>query len=103
MVSGGLRATDGGSNDALAMGTGVLGRPASGAPGEVARYPPHVRRRLLVKPGLTGLWQVSGRSDLSWRRSVRLDRADAASWLFVRDVVIIWRTFAAVIGRRDAY
>jgi lipopolysaccharide/colanic/teichoic acid biosynthesis glycosyltransferase len=103
MVSGGLGATDGGSNDARATRTRVLGIPASGAPREVARYPAHVRRRLLVKPGLTGPWPVSGRIGLSWRGSVRLDRADAVSWSFVRDVVIIWRTFAAVIGRRDAY
>ncbi len=55
-----------------------------------------VRRRLLVRPGITGLWQVSGRSELSWDDSVRLDLYYVDNWSLAFDLVIIWRT----VGRR---
>ncbi|WIB67964.1 sugar transferase [Curtobacterium sp. MCBD17_035] len=70
---------------------------------EVDRYDPHVHRRFLVKPGLTGLWQVSGRSDLSWADSVRLDLYYVENWSTTGDLVILWRTFRAVIATRGAY
>lgn len=71
---------------------------------EVERYPLDLRRRrLLVKPGMTGLWQVSGRSDLSWEETVRLDLQYVESWSVLLDAVVIWRTFRAVISGRGAY
>jgi exopolysaccharide biosynthesis polyprenyl glycosylphosphotransferase len=62
-----------------------------------------VRRRLLVKPGMTGLWQVSGRSELSWDDSVRLDLYYVDNWSLAFDLVILWRTVGVVFGRRGAY
>lgn len=70
---------------------------------EVDRYDDVVERRLLVKQGLTGLWQVSGRSDLSWEESVRLDLDYVENWSLLRDVQIIWRTVRAVTRGRGAY
>lgn len=70
---------------------------------EVARYDPHVRRRLDVRPGMTGLWQVSGRSDLSWRDTVRLDLYYVDNWSLLQDLVILMRTFKAVFGSDGAY
>jgi len=70
---------------------------------EVAAYEQDVHRRLLVKPGLTGLWQVSGRSDLSWEDSVRLDLYYVENWSFTSDLRILWRTLRAVTERRGAY
>src|ERR1035437_5341247 len=63
---------------------------------EVDRYSPHVQRRLHVKPGMTGLWQVSGRSDLSWEESVRLDLAYVENWTLFGDSIIVARTALAV-------
>ena len=59
-------------------------------------YDDHTHRRLLVKPGITGLWQVTGRSDLSWEESVRLDLYYVENWSFMQDLIIIWRTLSAV-------
>ena len=70
---------------------------------EVAGYDEDVHRRLMVKPGLTGLWQVSGRSDLSWEDSVRLDLYYVENWSFTGDLRILWRTLRAVVDRRGAY
>ena len=70
---------------------------------ECAEYAPHVRRRLLVKPGMTGLWQVSGRSDLPWEESVRLDLRYVEDWSFALDVVILWKTIRAVLSGQGAY
>ena len=70
---------------------------------EVMAYSGHVHRRLLVKPGITGLWQVSGRSDLSWEESVRLDLYYVENWSFIQDLVISWRTVRAVLGSSGAY
>lgn len=77
--------------------------PRPPLPEESARYAPAVRRRLLVKPGLTGLWQVSGRSDLPWEESVRLDLRYVEDWSLALDAVIIWKTFRAVFGGQGAY
>jgi exopolysaccharide biosynthesis polyprenyl glycosylphosphotransferase len=61
------------------------------------------RRRLLVRPGMTGLWQVSGRSDLSWEESVRLDLYYVENWSLAVDAVILLRTVIAVLRRHGAY
>jgi exopolysaccharide biosynthesis polyprenyl glycosylphosphotransferase len=70
---------------------------------EVEAYDDDVQRRLLVKPGVTGLWQVSGRSDLSWDRSVRLDLSYVDNWSMVSDMLIIAKTVRAVFQRKGAY
>ena len=70
---------------------------------EVAVYENHVHRRFLVKPGITGLWQVSGRSSLSWEDTVRLDLYYVENWSITGDVVILWRTAKAVVGRDGAF
>ena len=70
---------------------------------EVAQYDDSVRRRLLVRPGLTGLWQVSGRSDLTWDESVRLDLRYVENWSLALDLQILWQTCHAVIRPRGAY
>ncbi|MEW5813227.1 MAG: sugar transferase [Actinomycetota bacterium] len=70
---------------------------------EVEAYDCDVLRRLLVKPGVTGLWQVSGRSDLSWDKSVRLDLSYVDNWSMIGDLVIIAKTLRAVVQRRGAY
>ncbi|OLF04458.1 exopolysaccharide biosynthesis polyprenyl glycosylphosphotransferase [Actinophytocola xinjiangensis] len=77
--------------------------PRPPLPQECARYEPDMRRRLLVKPGLTGLWQVSGRSDLSWEEAVRLDLRYVEDWSLAMDVMILWKTFRAVLGGQGAY
>jgi lipopolysaccharide/colanic/teichoic acid biosynthesis glycosyltransferase len=60
-------------------------------------------RRLAVRPGLTGLWQVSGRSDLSWEEAVRLDLRYVENWSLALDLLILWKTASAVIRSRGAY
>lgn len=70
---------------------------------EVATYDGEVKRRLLVRPGITGLWQVSGRSDLSWDESVRLDLTYVENWSMASDFVIILKTVRAVLLRQGAY
>jgi exopolysaccharide biosynthesis polyprenyl glycosylphosphotransferase len=77
--------------------------PRPPLPGEVARYDSSVSRRLLVKPGLTGLWQISGRSDLSWEESVRLDLRYVENWTLALDLLILWKTASAVLRSRGAY
>lgn len=70
---------------------------------EVAGYPSDMRRRLAVKPGLTGLWQVSGRSDLSWDESIRLDLTYVENWSLLMDLTILARTVSAVVRSSGAY
>nr|WP_235494593.1 sugar transferase [Geodermatophilus sp. Leaf369] len=77
--------------------------PRPPLPAEVARYDRTVSRRLLVKPGLTGLWQVSGRSDLAWEEAVRLDLRYVENWSLASDAAIIWKTVRAVLGTSGAY
>ena len=77
--------------------------PRPPLPDEVERYETHDHRRLLVKPGMTGLWQVSGRSDLSWDESVRLDLYYVENWSLALDLAIIARTMWAVLRSRGAY
>ena len=70
---------------------------------EVNGYEPHVHRRFLVRPGVTGLWQVSGRSNLSWEDSVRLDLYYVENWSIMGDLVILWRTVRAVLAKEGAF
>ncbi|ABD10715.1 MULTISPECIES: sugar transferase [Frankia] len=84
-------------------GTMSLVGPRPPLPSEVARYEDDVHRRLMVKPGLTGLWQISGRSDLEWDESVRLDLRYVENWSLAMDFVILWRTVFAVLRREGAY
>jgi exopolysaccharide biosynthesis polyprenyl glycosylphosphotransferase len=77
--------------------------PRPPLPAEVDLYERHVSRRLLVKPGITGLWQVSGRSDLPWDEAVRLDLYYVDHWSPTMDVAIIAKTFSAVIKGAGAY
>lgn len=70
---------------------------------EVETYDNVVVRRMLVRPGMTGLWQVSGRSDLSWEESVRLDLSYVENWTLMGDITILWRTCRAVISSNGAY
>ena len=72
-------------------------------PAEDGDFLGDVRRRLLVKPGITGLWQVSGRSELSWDDAVRLDLYYVDNWSLAFDLVILWRTVGVVFARRGAY
>ncbi|WP_431840185.1 sugar transferase [Gordonia hongkongensis] len=85
------------------MGSMSLVGPRPPLPDEVERYDGRVARRMLVKPGMTGLWQVSGRSDLSWEESVRLDLSYVENWSIMQDSLILWRTVRAVIGKDGAY
>jgi exopolysaccharide biosynthesis polyprenyl glycosylphosphotransferase len=77
--------------------------PRPPLPAEVAQYQIDDARRMLVKPGLTGLWQVSGRSDLTWEESMRLDLRYADNWSIALDLLILWKTARAVLGSDGAY
>jgi lipopolysaccharide/colanic/teichoic acid biosynthesis glycosyltransferase len=87
----------------VVMGSMSLVGPRPPLPEETARYGPDLRRRLLVKPGLTGLWQVSGRSDLPWEEAVRLDLRYVEDWSLALDAVILWKTLRAVYTGAGAY
>jgi exopolysaccharide biosynthesis polyprenyl glycosylphosphotransferase len=87
----------------VVLGTMSLVGPRPPLPLEVARYEDHVHRRLLVKPGLTGLWQISGRSDLSWDESVQLDLRYVENWSLGEDLFILWKTVRAVARGSGAY
>lgn len=77
--------------------------PRPALPCEVAKYAGPVHRRLAVRPGMTGLWQVSGRSDLAWDATVRLDLDYVDNWTPTLDAAILARTVPAVLGHRGAY
>ncbi|MGP4001657.1 sugar transferase [Streptomyces sp. 8N706] len=77
--------------------------PRPPLPEEVAQYDAVEMRRLTVKPGLTGLWQISGRSDLSWDETVALDLRYADNWSIGGDLDVIARTLRAVVDGRGAY
>jgi exopolysaccharide biosynthesis polyprenyl glycosylphosphotransferase len=72
-------------------------------PAEDGDFLGDVRRRLLVRPGMTGLWQVSGRSDLSWDDAVRLDLYYVDNWSLTFDLTILWRTIGVVLRTKGAY
>ena len=77
--------------------------PRPALPVEAAKYGDHMRRRLVVKPGMTGLWQINGRSDLPWDEAVRLDLRYVENWSFILDLQILWKTLSAVMGGYGAY
>lgn len=77
--------------------------PRPALPSEVDAYDDDARRRLHVRPGITGLWQVSGRSDLSWEDTVRLDSYYVDNWSFTQDLQILIRTVRAVLASSGAY
>ncbi|WP_372727427.1 sugar transferase [Nocardioides sp.] len=77
--------------------------PRPPLPLEVAGYDGHAQRRLRVRPGMTGLWQVSGRSDLSWSEAIRLDLYYVDNWSMMQDLSILARTVGAVFSSRGAY
>lgn len=77
--------------------------PRPPLPSEVTAYDGRVFRRLYIKPGITGLWQVSGRSDLSWDESVRLDLRYVENWSLMSDLMIMWRTVKVMISPKGAY
>jgi exopolysaccharide biosynthesis polyprenyl glycosylphosphotransferase len=85
------------------LGQMSLVGPRPALPDEAARYAEHVRRRLVVRPGLTGLWQVNGRSDLSWEESVRLDLRYVENWSFALDLQIVWKTIMVILQGSGAY
>ena len=77
--------------------------PRPPLPAEVDLYEEYVHRRMRVKPGITGLWQVSGRSDLNWDQSVRLDLYYVENWSPIQDLLIMVRTVKAVLAKEGAY
>jgi exopolysaccharide biosynthesis polyprenyl glycosylphosphotransferase len=77
--------------------------PRPPIPDEVSEYADDARRRLLVKPGMTGLWQVSGRADLTWQDTVRLDLYYVENWSVALDCLVLWKTFGAIVHGRGAY
>jgi exopolysaccharide biosynthesis polyprenyl glycosylphosphotransferase len=85
------------------LGDMSLVGPRPALPQETARYGRHMLRRLAVKPGITGLWQVSGRSDLSIDDSVRLDVRYVENWSLLLDLQIIWKTGRAILSGSGAY
>jgi exopolysaccharide biosynthesis polyprenyl glycosylphosphotransferase len=70
---------------------------------EVEVYEHAVHRRLYVRPGMTGLWQINGRTDLSWDEAVRLDLYYVENWSLALDGLILWKTLAAVLRGKGAY
>ena len=77
--------------------------PRPPLPTEVARYAKDTVRRLRVRPGMTGLWQVSGRSDLAFDEAIRLDLYYVDNWSMLQDLTILARTLGAVLGTKGAY
>ncbi|MDQ4502976.1 sugar transferase [Sinomonas sp. ASV322] len=80
------------------FGTMSLVGPRPQRHGEVALYDEAARRRLLLKPGMSGLWQVGGRSTLSWEDSIRLDLFYVENWSLTGDLIVLWRTIRAVLA-----
>lgn len=76
--------------------------PRPQVPREVALYDSRAIRRLRARPGITGLWQVSGRSDVAWHEAVMLDLHYVDNWSLTLDAVLLWRTVAAVLTARGA-
>ena len=85
------------------LGDMSLVGPRPPLPDEAAKYAEHVHRRLVVKPGITGLWQVNGRANLPWDEAVRLDLRYVENWSFALDLQILWKTFSALLRRSGAY
>ena len=87
----------------VVLGDMSLVGPRPALPTEAAKYGDHMRRRLVVKPGITGLWQVNGRSDLPWDEAVRLDLRYVENWSLALDLQIMWKTWSAVLRGHGAY
>jgi lipopolysaccharide/colanic/teichoic acid biosynthesis glycosyltransferase len=87
----------------VVLGDMSLVGPRPPLPSEAEHYRDSTHRRLVVRPGLTGLWQVSGRADLSWEESVTLDLRYVDNWSITLDLQILWRTLRAVFAARGAY
>jgi exopolysaccharide biosynthesis polyprenyl glycosylphosphotransferase len=87
----------------VVLGQMALVGPRPPLPTETALYEPDVHRRFAVKPGVTGLWQVSGRSDLAWEEAVRLDLRYVDNWSLTLDLQIVARTVRAVLRHAGAY
>jgi exopolysaccharide biosynthesis polyprenyl glycosylphosphotransferase len=87
----------------IVVGQMSLVGPRPPLPAEVKNYESHMHRRLYIKPGLTGMWQVNGRSNLSWEESVRLDLYYVENWSLAGDLMIIWRTVKIVLRPLGAY
>ncbi|NNC11898.1 sugar transferase [Planctomonas sp. JC2975] len=77
--------------------------PRPPLPCEVDAYEGAVHRRLFIKPGLTGMWQIGGRSDLTWDESVRLDLYYVENWSLTGDLIILWRTAKVLVHPAGAY
>jgi lipopolysaccharide/colanic/teichoic acid biosynthesis glycosyltransferase len=77
--------------------------PRPPLPEELSRMPAEALCRLRVRPGMTGLWQVGGRADLSASEALRLDRDYVENWSLALDVAVLWRTIGAVLSGRGAY
>ncbi|WP_354236205.1 sugar transferase [Arthrobacter sp. UYEF3] len=77
--------------------------PRPPLPTEVERYEKFTNRRLLIKPGITGLWQINGRSTLPWEESIRLDLYYVENWSLTGDLIILWRTFRALRSPAGAF
>jgi exopolysaccharide biosynthesis polyprenyl glycosylphosphotransferase len=77
--------------------------PRPQLPGEVEGYAGDVSRRLLIKPGITGLWQINGRSNLGWEESVRWDLYYVENWSLTGDIMILWRTVRVILRPVGAY
>jgi exopolysaccharide biosynthesis polyprenyl glycosylphosphotransferase len=85
------------------LGQMSLVGPRPALPEEAAKYGEYVRRRLAVRPGITGLWQIHGRSDLPWEEAVRLDLRYVENWSLALDLLILWKTWPAVARGHGAY
>lgn len=85
------------------VGSMSLVGPRPPLPAEVAAYADHEQRRLLAKPGITGPWQIGGRSDLSWEDGLLLDVLYVENWSVLTDLGILFRTVRAVVEGRGAY
>lgn len=85
------------------MGDMSVVGPRPPLPEEYARYNRLYATRMLVKPGITGPWQVSGRSDLSAEESEALDVAYVQNWSIMGDIVLLFRTVGAVLSHKGAY
>jgi len=87
----------------VVLGDMSLVGPRPALPEETEQYHHHMRRRLAVKPGITGLWQVNGRSDLPWDEAMRLDLNYVENWSLMLDLQILWKTWKAIKGGAGAY
>ena len=70
---------------------------------EMMRYEEHIADYLMVKPGITGMWQVSGRNDIDYTERVLLDSRYVRNWSVWLDIMLLWRTFKVVVKRKGAY